>query len=226
MPINNSNNSSNNNYSYKYNNNGNNFKNYNNFNNKYSKSNNNDNNYSIILSNLKQFKRHIDNNNNCDNFNWNNINSLIDNSNKDMKNIMQGFIDSCITFTINNDSFYYVDLYIKSIFNFYSEYFNEKDINDIKDIIIKNLLNSYKNINNDKNYYLEDIWVIIIYYLLNNQILEISDFNIFNKENNNIKNEIANIFKKVIEYNYDTKNYFMKEIKNSNFYKDNKTLFD
>ena len=56
--------------------------------------------------------------------------------------------------------------------------------------------------------------------------MAVSDFNIFNKEYNNIKNEIANVLKKVADYNYDMQNYLMKEIKNSKFYNDNKKIFE
>ena len=226
-------NSNDNNSIYSNNSNSNNNNNNNNKNNTNNNTNNSNynqnykrNNYSIILSNLKQFRRHIDNNNNSSNFNWNDINNLIVNSKVDMNDFMEELIESCISFTINNDSFYYVDLYIKSIFNFYYQYFDKNDINDIKNVVIKHLKKLANNLNYDKNYYLEDIWVIIIYYLINNQILAVSDFNIFNREYNNIKNEIANVLKKVADYNYDMQNYLMKEIKNSKFYNDNKKIFE
>ena len=185
------------------------------------------NNYSIILNNLKQFKRHLDNNNNnsANNFNWNDINNLF-NSKISMNIFMEDLIQSCIIFTINNDSFYYIDLYLQSIFNFYSKYFSITDINDIKDVVIKHLKKLDNNLNYDKNYYLEDIWVIFIYYLINNQILSISEFNIFNREYNNIKKEIANVLNKVVDYNYESKNYILKELKNSKFYNDNRKIFE
>ena len=143
-----------------------------------------------------------------------------------MNSFIEDLIKSCITFTINNDSFYYIDLYIQSIFNYHSKYFNENEINEIKDVVIKHLKKLNNDLNYDNNYYLEDIWVILIYYLIKNKILAISDFNIFNMEYNNIKKEIANVLNKVVDYNYDSKNYFFKELKNSKFYNDNRKLFE
>ena len=189
--------------------------------------NNKRNNYGkIILNNLKQFKRHMDTKNNCNNFNWDDINNLIVKSKVRMGDFIEGLIESCLTFTIGDSSFYYIDLYVNSIFNFYSEYFDEHDIADIKDVIVKHLKKLGNNLNYNKNYYLEDNWVIIIYYLINNRILAFSDFNTFNKEYNNIKRDVANVLNKVADYNKDNKSYFMKELKNSKFYNENKKIFE
>ena len=176
------------------------------------------------MSNLKQFKRHYDNYNNINKFNWDDINNLIIKSKIGMNDFIEDLIESCNIFAINNDSLFYIDLYIKSIFDFYSQYFNKNDINDIKDVVVKHLKKLANNLNYNKNYYLEDIWVTLIYYLINNQILSISDFNIFNREYNNIKNEIVNVLNKVAIYNYDSKNYLMKELYNCKFYNDNNNI--
>jgi hypothetical protein len=242
---NNSNNNINNNYKY----NNNNGTKYNNYNNKYSKDNNysnkNDNNNNLknnntfnnqnnkrynyrktITNNLKQYKKHIDFNKNSDSFNWDDIHNLIITSKIGMNIFIEELVESCKIFMINDDSSYYVDLYIKSIFNYYSDYLEPNDISDIKDVVYKHLQKLANNLNYDKNYYLEDIWVMIIYYLINNQILTISDFNIFSNEYNNIKKEIVNVLKKIVDYNYDTKNSFKKEVKDTKFYSDNKKLFE
>ena len=197
-----------------------------NMNNSYNQINKRNNYGKIILNNLKQFKRHLDNKNNINNFNWNDINELIVNTKIGMNDFLEGLIDSCLTFTINNNSFYYDDLYIKSIFNFYFEYFDENDVSDIKDVVVKHLKKLGNNLTYDKNFYLEDIWVMILYYLINNRILNFADFNIFNKEYNNIKRDIANVLNKIVEYNNDNQNYYMKELKKSKFYNDNKKMFE
>ena len=180
----------------------------------------------VLLNNLKKFKKYLDNKNNSSNFNWEEINNLLINSKIGMYDFMEELIEACRIFAINNDSFYYIDLYIKSIFNFHSKSFDENDIKDIRDVVVKHLKKLSNNLNYDKNYYLEDIWVTIIYYLINNEALAISDFNIFNRDYNNIKNEIANVLKKVINYNYSSKNYLMKELKNNKFYNENKKMFE
>ena len=180
----------------------------------------------VLLNNLKKFKKYLDNKNNSSNFNWEEINNLLINSKIGMYDFMEELIEACRIFAINNDSFYYIDLYIKSIFNFHSKSFDENDIKDIRDVVVKHLKKLSNNLNYDKNYYLEDIWVTIIYYLINNEALAISDFNIFNRDYNNIKNEIANVLKKVINYNYSSKNYLMKELKNNKLKKKNKKMFE
>ena len=69
--------------------------------------------------------------------------------------------------------------------------------------------------------------VILVYYLRNNQILVISDFNIFSIEYNyNIKKEVINVLNKVVDYNYKSKNNLKKELKNSKLYNENKKMFE
>ena len=113
-----------------------------------------------------------------------------------------------------------------SIFNYYVNYFNEEDISEIKEAMIKNLKNLDNNLNFDKNYYLEDILVLIVYYLVNNQILSFSDFNAFNREYNNIKKEMIKVLDKVVKYKYDKKNYLTSELKKCKFYNENKKMLE
>jgi hypothetical protein len=185
------------------------------------------NNRKIILNSLKQFKRHIDSKNNSNNFNWDDIHNLIMESKIGMNDFMEELIESCLTFMINDNSRYYVDLFVKSIFNFYNKYFDHNDISDIKDVVIRHLQKLSNNLNYNKNYYLVDLWVIIIYYLIYNQILVISDFNIFSREYNyNVKKEVINVLNKVVDYNYEAKNNIKKELKNSKLYNENKKMFE
>jgi hypothetical protein len=185
------------------------------------------NNREIILNSLKQFKRHIDSKNNSNNFNWDDIHNLIMESKIGMNDFMEELIESCLTFMINDNSRYYVDLFVKSIFNFYNKYFDHNDISDIKDVVIRHLQKLSNNLNYNKNYYLVDLWVIIIYYLIYNQILVISDFNIFSREYNyNVKKEVINVLNKVVDYNYEGKNNIKKELKNSKLYNENKKMFE
>ena len=185
------------------------------------------NNRKIILNSLKQFKRHMDSKNNSNNFNWDDIHNLIMESKIGMNDFMEELIESCFSFMINDNSRYYVDLFVKSIFNFYNKYFDHNDISDIKDVVISHLQKLSNNLNYNQNYYLVDLWVIIIYYLINNQILVISDFNIFSREYNyNVKKEVINVLNKVVDYNYEAKNNLKKELKNSKLYNENKKMFE
>ena len=218
------------NNNYKYNNNYNKYNNSNNnlYNMKYNKG-NLDNNNSItktdsfynniesnnnkkkILNNLKLFKRHLDNNKYINNFNWDDIHNLIVYEKIGMNDFIEILIESCSNFNINKQSKYYIDLYIKSIFEYYKDCLEKQDYYDIKESVTKNLENLYNNQN--INYYLEEILIILIYYLLDNQIIKMSDFNVFNKDSINLKKSVANILIKIADYNRDSKKFWITELK-------------
>ena len=227
--------SNSNNY-YKYNSNSNN----NLYNPKYSKdsfsgsnngsfyNNNNttsNNNQKIILNNLKLFRRHIDNNLYIDNFKWDDIHNLIVYEKVGMNDFIEILIEACLSFSINRQSSYYIDLYIKAIFDYYKNYLEKNDFNDIRDAVINKLESLYNNKNNEY-YYLENILIILIYYLMDNQILTMHDFNMFNKDSLSIKKNIAKIINKIIEYKRDTEKILFNKLKATKFYNENINLFD
>ena len=176
------------------------------------------------MNNLKQFRRHIDSKKYINNFNWDDIHNLIVYEKIGMNDFIEILIESCSSFNINKQSKYYIDLYIKSIFEYYKNCFEKEDFYDIKNTVIKNLENLYNN--QDNNYYLEDVWIILIYYLLDNQIMKMNDFNNFNKDSYNIKKYIADILRKIIDYNRESKKHWINELKATKFYIENRNLFD
>ena len=182
------------------------------------------NNQKIVFNNLKQFKRHIDNNKYINNFNWDDIHNLIVYEKIGMNDFIEILMESCSSFNINKQSKYYIDLYIKAIFEYYKNCLENEDFYDIKNTIIKNLENLYNNQNN--NYYLEEIWIILIYYLLDNQIIKMDDFNSFNNDSFNVKKYIAEVLKKIIDYNRDSKKYWINQLKATKFFNENRNLFD
>ena len=81
----------------------------------------------------------MDSKNNINKYNGDNIHNLIMELKIGMNDIMEELIESCLTFMINDNSRYYVDLFVKSIFNFYNKYFDHNDISDIKDFVIRHI---------------------------------------------------------------------------------------
>lgn len=173
---------------------------------------------------MKLFKRHLDNNKYINNFNWDDIHNLIVYEKIGMNDFIEILIESCSNFNINKQSKYYIDLYIKSIFEYYKDCLEKQDYYDIKESVTKNLENLYNNQN--INYYLEEILIILIYYLLDNQIIKMSDFNVFNKDSINLKKSVANILIKIADYNRDSKKFWITELKATKFYNENRKLFD
>ena len=60
----------------------------------------------------------MDSKNKINKYNGDNIHNLIMESKIGKNNIMEELIESCLTFMINDNSRYYVDLLVKSKFNF------------------------------------------------------------------------------------------------------------
>ena len=141
-----------------------------------------------------------------------------------MNDFIEILINSCSNFYINSQSNYYIDLYLKSIFEYYKGYLTKNDFNDIKEVIVKNLQNLYNNQNN--NNYAEDVWIILIYYLIINQIFPMAYFNSFNREPYNIKKYVADIINKIINYKRETKKHLILELKSTKFFYENRKLFD
>ena len=199
----------------------------------YSKYSNNDSNISdsgnyndkkIISNNLKAFKWHIDSKKHINSFKWDDIHKLIVYSKIGMNDFIELLIDSCYNFYLNKQSIYYIDLYIKSIFEYYKQYFSETDFFDIKDGIVNNLKKLFDNQKADS--YLEEIWTILIYYLIVNKIFIMGDFNNFNKESEDIKKYIADFIFKIINYNRESKKYLIIKLKATKFFNDNRIYFD
>jgi hypothetical protein len=141
-----------------------------------------------------------------------------------MKDFIEVLIDSCYNFNVKSNSVYYIDLYLKAIFEYYKEYLDKNDFIDIKDVVVTNLEKLYNEQNN--NNYLEDVWIILIYYLIINQIFPMSYFNSFNRESYSIKKYIADIISKIINYKRETKKQLIIELKSTKLFYENRNIFD
>ena len=175
----------------------------------------------IIRDNLILFKNHIDEKNTSDNFkNWEEIDNLFLNKKIPKYEIFKSIIEASKNFIDDKNNIYYLDIYIKVILEYYYNYFKKKDINEIKNTIFEELNNlSNEEINKEENKNIKDLWIVIIYYLLENKIMSMNDFDYFCKENNKeIKNNIYTILNDMCAYNKDNKDFYLKELKNTKFY--------
>ena len=175
----------------------------------------------IIRDNLILFKSHIDENKTSDNFkNWEEIDNLFLNKKIPKYEIFKSIIEASKNFIDDKNNIYYLDIYIKIILEYYYNYFKKKDISEIKNTLFEELNNlSNEEINKEENKNIKDLWKVIIYYLLENKIMSLNDFDYFCKGNNKeIKNNIYTILNDVCCYNKDNKDFYLKEFKNTKFY--------
>ena len=181
----------------------------------------------IILKNIDMFKSHIDEYKSSDNFNdWEAIDNLFLNKKIQKNEIYISIIEASKKFIKDKNDIYYVDTYIKIVFEYYYNYLNKSDINGIINTIIEELSKyAETKIKNEENIYEKEVWIIIIYYLLQNKIMTMNDFNHFCKGySKEIKNIIFGILNDVCCYNNDNKNIFLKELKNTKFANMNKKI--
>ena len=194
----------------------------------HSKSSKNSINYSKKFeNNLLSFRNHMEKYNKSDSFRkWNDIDNLFLNKKIYKNEIFKSIIEACKYFIKKKDDIYYVDIYIKIIFEYYYTYLNINDLNDIVNTMLEELgYLSNEILQKEENKFLLDIWIIIIYYLLQNKIMTMNDFNFFCKGfSKEIKTNIFTILNGVCNYNSENKKFYLKELKNTKFYNINKKI--
>ena len=176
-----------------------------------------------IQKNLELFKTHIDKYKTGENFNnWTEIDDLFLNKKYKIGELIIEVIYACELFLDNKESNkYYIDIYIKIIFEYYFNYLENKDFDDIANRVLLEISNLKIE---EKNKF--DVWVIILFYLMENKILNMKDFNYFVKGfNKNIKKNVMILLNEVCCYNRDKKYYYFKELKNSKFATSNKNIY-
>ena len=199
-----------------------------NYNNKYILQKISSDNTKIIENNLILFKNHINKYQSGDDFkNWEAIDNLFQKLKK--CEIFKNIVEACFLFTKSKDDIYYIDIYIKIVFEYYSNYLKANNIKDIPNLILEEI-GSLSQISDEldkkeENNYKKEIWILIIYYLLENKIMTMNDFNYFCKEHNKeAKINIINFLYKICCYNEDNKDIYLKEFKNIKFASINKKI--
>ena len=181
----------------------------------------------IIEDNLILFKNHINEYGSSDTFkDWEEIDNLFLNKKIKKSEIFLNIINATKYFIDNKNDLYYFDIYIKIILEYYKTYLYKGDINDITNALLEELSHlACEEINKEENKYINDIWIVIIYYLLESKIISMNDFNYFSEGyNNEIKNNIFTILNGVCNYNIDNKKLYLKELTNTKFINMNKNV--
>ena len=171
----------------------------------------------IFRDNLNLFKNHLDENKSSDKFNnWEEIDNLFLNKKIPKDEIFKSIIEAIKYFIEDKKDLYYIDIYMKIILEYYYNYFNKNDITKIVNVILEELGKlSNEEIKKEENKNIKEIWIIMLYYLLENKIMTMNNFDYFCKGyNKEIQNNILNILNGVCNYNEDDDNIYLKELKN------------
>ena len=177
----------------------------------------------IIHKNLILFKTHIDKFKTEKSFNnWTEIDELFLDKKYKIDEVIIELISGCELFLDNNENNkYYIDLYIKIVFEYYFNYLKNKDFDDIANRVLLEIT----NLKVDEKWKF-DVWIIFLFYLMENKILNMRDFNYFTKGyNKDVKKNVMILLYEVCCYKRDKKYYYFKELKNSKFAMSNKNIY-
>ena len=179
--------------------------------------------------NLNSFKNHIIKYKSNDNFKkWDEIDNLFLNKKIKKLELFKSLIEACKLFISNDKDIYYVDIYIKIIFEYYYNYLRTNDFNEIINALLEELSHlSDEKLQKEDNQFLNNILTIIIYHFLQNKYITMNTFNYFCKGyyNKDIKKNIFNILYCVCSYNKDNKKMYLKELMNTKFANINRNYY-
>ncbi len=168
------------------------------------------------MNDLNEWKKLKEGKRNEKNFGWNCIENLIKKEKYTLSMIFESFANIIIDFIKDSDDCDYCYTYIDSIFSYY------KIIKNVKSEIINVSLNYLTNLNDYllDNKMLIEVWVNILYSLINNEIITISDFE---KLTNLTKEQYSTIYevscKTVKQFTPKQQKQFFTEMNKLNFFK-------
>ena len=190
----------------------------------------------LIKNDLQNFKNYLMNNNVtqaeklssekiekiADEYDWEVIDNLINIKKVNLADIINYFLETCIDFIDNDSHLFFSIEYIKNIINYYLPFelehigkFRQKILNiflNVKELVIDNI-------------FMYEIMGFILFLLLNNNAIEMNEFNIFIKKEEEIITMFAKVVKNCIIFSKGEKqNYFVK-FRDLELFKNNRSIF-
>ena len=174
---------------------------------------------------LSDYKEFIEEEGNSEKYPWKETTYLYDKKEKELGDILEGYIEACGDFIDRQSNVKYAKSYIKELIEYYSSKMNSKEKDNLKDKLI-DLFKSIRELALDIPQ-IYDVYSYIIYIFLENDIMNVSDLKgIFIEKDSTEEdlNIISSIFQKV--YNLYKIGKFKLELAEFDFIKKNKDLFE
>ena len=179
-----------------------------------------------IYNDMNRFKKHISSNkkNTEHNYSWKYIDKLIMKDKIPFAEIIVAYIEAATSYLNNNNDKHFSDTYFRVILEYYNQYFSQDDC----DAIVSTVTEQLKNLYNDsiENYYLNDIWTCVMFYLMDNRIFFTKNFNAFRGDSKENIKCIIGLMLDIAMYSQEKKKVILKEVKNSYLVRDNKDIMD
>ena len=173
---------------------------------------------------LSDYKDFIEEEGNSEKYPWKETTYLYDRKEKELDDILEGYIEACGDFIDRQSNVKYAKSYIKELIEYYGSKIHRKEKDQLKDRLI-DLFKSIRELALDIPQ-IYDVYAYIIYIFLDNDIMTVSDLKgiIIEKDSTEEDlNIVSSIFQKV--YNLYKIGKFKLELAEFSYIKKNKDLF-
>ena len=176
-----------------------------------------------IKNDLIEYKNCVEEEGTSEKFLWKTITLLYDVEFKPFDDIISGYVIASADFIEKESNIKYTMDYIRELIIYYNEKMDEQEKNDLKKRVIA-LIDLVKDFafETPKIY---DLYAHLIFVLMENNIMEIKDFqNMFTDKTKDDVNILSKVLKNVYEYNKNDE--FKEGVKGISFIRKNKGLFE
>ena len=174
---------------------------------------------------LSDYKDFIEEEGNSEKYPWKETTYLYDRKEKELGDILEGYIEACGDFIDRQSNVKYAKSYIKELIEYYGSKIHRKEKDQLKDRLI-GLFTSIRELALDIPQ-IYDVYAYIIYIFLDNDIMTVSDLEgiIIEKDSTEEDlNIVSSIFQKVYDFYKNGK--FKLELAEFSYIKKNKDLFE
>ena len=174
---------------------------------------------------LSDYKDFIEEEGNSEKYPWKETTYLYDRKEKELGDILEGYIEACGDFIDRQSNVKYAKSYIKELIEYYGSKIHRKEKDQLKDRLI-GLFTSIRELALDIPQ-IYDVYAYIIYIFLDNDIMTVSDLKgiIIEKDSTEEDlNIVSSIFQKV--YDLYKIGKFKLELAEFSYIKKNKDLFE
>ena len=173
-----------------------------------------------IRNDLIEWKDFIENGGNVRDYQWEIITELYQYYHNTLGEILIGFFENCFDFVDNKTSIHYANSYWSELIQYYAQYLNTSEINELVNSAF-NLLSNITTLSLD-NMYLYDIMSNIILCMVKHKVCRYSEIERFNDL---YEDDLKGVFK-VIQIIGQTDEKVFIYVEKTNIVKDNRELYD
>ncbi len=173
----------------------------------------------IIYNDLLKFEKYISNGNDPNTYVWEDIERKNKKEKMQFISILEAYIEASKKFLNQNKEKYFIDEYIRIILDYYCHYIRNEFI--IEKIMVK-ISDIPYDYNLQENKFLYDVWESIIFYLIENKVLVMKDFNRFSHYRDaNYKKNMLILLDDVASFDNEKRRFYLRELRNTKFVKEN-----